>query len=257
MKYVWIVVCLFCVLAYPLKGNDKLKESAKLKVLFIGNSQMMRCKLPTMISAMADSAPTDFPRLEIGQDLTGGALLKTRWVPAVCDLIATGKWTYVVIQELYSAKQENFEPYALLFDEAIRKAGAKTILFATASVTESYSVSFSYPASTKALNDMQIAFGRKQNIPVAAAGYAWMRYLGDHPSDAQVLDLYDADKGHPGLKGSYIYACLLYAVITGKSPLGLTSMFTEDIQRETIISKDEATKMQQAAWEQYMEDSTR
>ena len=104
---------------------------------------------------------------------------------------------------------------------------------------------------------MQISFGRKKGITVAAAGYAWMKYLGPNPSEEQLIDLYNNDRGHPGYKGSYIYACLLYAVITGKNPAKLTSEFKNNpnIKCSIIISKEEAVKMQKAAWDQYLENS--
>ncbi|MEI6422598.1 MAG: hypothetical protein WCP55_10290, partial [Lentisphaerota bacterium] len=132
----------------------------------------------------------------------------------------------------------------------IRKSGSKTILFATANVTQYYNASFKYPDSFEKLNDMQIAFGKKRGILVAAAGYAWIKYLGPNPSEAQLLDLYHADKGHPGKKGTYIYACLLYACISGLNPAGLTSEF-KDIRDGIFIINDEAVKMQKSAWEEY------
>jgi hypothetical protein len=161
-----------------------------------------------------------------------------------------------VIQELYNIEREPFEEYAIKFDDEIKKAGSKTILFATANVTKYYSPKFSYPDSFKALNQMQVELAKKRGIPVAAAGYAWMKYLGPNPTEEQMLDLYDKDKGHPGAKGTYIYACLLYAVITGKTPEGLVSEFP-NIKGGIVIPKDEALKMQKAAWEQYQENVNR
>ena len=166
-------------------------------------------------------------------------------------MIAADKWDYVVIQELFSANEQEFEKYAGMFDGLIRKNGAKTIFFATANVTQYYGASFKYPDSFEKLNGMQIAFGTKWGIPVAAAGYAWMRYLGTNPSEAQILDLYHEDKGHPGLKGTYIYSCLLYACITGLNPAGLTSEFNY-IPGIAPITREEAARMQNAAWEQYV-----
>jgi hypothetical protein len=69
-----------------------------------------------------------------------------------------------------------------------------------------------------------------------------------------ILDLYHPDKGHPGFKGTYIYACLLYACITGLNPEGLAAEF-KDIAGGIAIAKEEAVKMQKAAWEQYLENS--
>ena len=227
-----------------------------LRVLYVGNSQMFYYDLPTMISLMADSAPPSNARIEAGKALVGGASLKKHWDTegkgSVRELLATQHWDYVVLQELFSAKAPEFEDYAAKLHEAIRKADSNTIIFATASVTEAYSGGYKYPDSFKALNDMQISFAKKNKIAVAAAGYAWMRYLGDNPTEAQRLDLYHADKGHPGGKGSYIYACLLYAVITGKSPEGLISEFP-NIRGGVVIPKEEAARMQKAAWDEYLE----
>lgn len=230
-----------------------------MRVLFVGNSQMMTYELPQMIKVMSESAPAGFPRIEPGEALAGGMTLKSHWEKGEQPgtpraMIAADKWDYVVLQEIFMADQHLFATYATMFDEAIKKAGAKTILFATASVTKDYHVSCHFPDASKALNDMQIEFGKQRKLRVAAAGYAWMKYLGPNPSDAQILDLYHRDRGHPGSKGTYIYACLLYAMITGKNPAGLTSEF-KDIQGGIIIRQDEAAKMQQAAWEQYLETS--
>ena len=227
-----------------------------MKVLFIGNSQMGAYDLPRMMEVMSQSAPADHPRIEVGRGIVDGKGLKGYWeageekgTPRA--MIAADKWDYVVIQEIFCANEPEFETYAEMFDELIRKHGSKTILFATANVTQYYNASFKYPDSFETLNDMQIAFGKKRGIPVAAAGYAWMRYLGPNPSGAQIVDLYHEDKGHPGQKGTYIYACLLYACIAGLNPAGLTSEF-KDIHGGIAITKEEAAKMQKAAWEQYL-----
>jgi len=229
-----------------------------LKVLFIGNSQFACYELPRMFQIVSDSAPADSPRIEIGQALIMGATLKRHWEASAGSepphsLIATGHWDYVVLQENCCATEPEFIQYAELFDELIRKHGSKTILFAAASATQYYAPAFKYPDSFESLNAMQVVFGKKKGIPVAAAGYAWMKYLGPNPTEAQILDLYHADKGHPGSKGTYIYACLLYACIIGRNPAGLTSEF-KDIQGGIVIKQEEAAKMQRVAWEQYLED---
>lgn len=231
-------------------------EVISMKVLLIGNSQMQSYDLPRMLALMSESAPVDHPRLDIGKVAVGGGTLKKHWDAGEAPgsprtMIASDKWDHVVIQEIYCVDESEFEKYAELFNDLIRKNGTKTILFATANVTHYYNASFKYPDSFEKLNDMQIAFGKRKGITVAAAGYAWMRYLGKNPTEAQLLDLYHADKGHPGPKGTYIYACLLYSCITGLSPAGLASEF-KDIRDGIFIEKEDALKMQKAAWEQYL-----
>ncbi len=229
-----------------------------LKVLFIGNSQMQCYDLPQMIKIMSESAPAASPRIAIGRALIGGKGLKGFWEAGEAQgsprgMIREEKWDYVVIQEIFNAKEQEFQDYATRFDNEITDAGSTTILFATANVTQYYSAGYRYPEAFQKLNDMQILFGREKKLPVAAAGYAWMKYLGPNPSEKQLLDLYHQDKGHPGAKGTYIYACLLYAVITGKTPVGLTSEF-KSIRGGIAMTKEEAANMQKAAWEQRQEN---
>ncbi len=261
-----IFFCLCIIIAGPLPVRSQTR------VLFLGNSQLgvydgitgkQIYDLPNMIRDISESAPTDFQRIEIGMKLVGGASLRKLWemgekpgTPRA--MIATGQWDYVVIQEIYNADEQEFKTFATMFDDVIRKTGAKTILFATAGVTQYYAPSLlPYPDEFKKLNGMQVSFGKKNGIPVAAAGYAWMKYLGRNPSEEKLLDLYAKDKGHPGYKGSYIYACLLYAVITGKNPAGLTNEFknNSDFKSNIIIREDQAAKMQKSAWRQYRKSS--
>ena len=236
-----------------------------MKILLVGNSQMGAYNLPRMLRIMSASAPKGYPRLKIGEAIFGGATLKTHWEKGKGEgapraMIAGGKWDCVVIQEIFCVHKPGFRPefekYATLLDGAIRKSGAKTILFATANITQFYKPSYKeyrYPDSFKKLNDMQLRFGKKHGITVAAAGYAWMKYLGKNPSKKKLMDLYHSDKGHPGGKGTYLYACLLYAVLTGRSPVGLARSF-KDIRGGFSVPKKEALRMQQDAWSQYLKN---
>lgn len=222
-----------------------------MRILFIGNSQMRYCNVPALVRELAESAPEEAPRLVCSEVVSGGKTLQLHWdagdgpgTPR--GTIAEGNWDRVVVQEIYSAPREQFEAYAGRFQEAIHAAGSTTVLFATASVTGHYSQQYSYPESTRGLNEMQLAYGRRRGVQVAAAGLAWIRYLGPSPSEAQVLDLYAQDRGHPGPKGSYIYACLLYAALTGCTPVGLSPRVND-----LVLDSDEAAGMQRAAWEEY------
>jgi hypothetical protein len=229
-----------------------------MNILLIGNSQMGVCNLPQMLRLMSESAPDSHPRLNIGQVVTGGASLKSHWEAGVSPdsprgKIAAGGWDKVVIQEIFNAEPSDFETYALKFDGLIREAGARAALFATANVTRYYNPAFDYPGSFERLNGMQLRLGKERGVTVAAGGFAWMRYWGTNPSDQQMLDLYHPDKGHPGKKGTYIYACLLYAVLTGESPSGLIRSFPDIPGGD--ISAEEAARMQKAAWNQFNADS--
>ena len=55
--------------------------------------------------------------------------------------------------------------------------------------------------------------------------------------------LFAKDKMHPGLWGSYIYACGIYSVLTRRSPLGLAA--------PADMPPDVAKALQEAAWAQH------
>jgi hypothetical protein len=268
-----MVFCQKTIAAEELIVKDGKAETdagkAPLKVLFLGNSQLRKCNVPLIIEQLSASAPADYPRIVAGHANMGGGELIEHWNAGLGldeqtsrEKIMGEKWDYVVIQEHYKAGYngaytKRFKAYATMLFRTIKTSDAKPILFATANCSpytgrgsKGY---YEFPGSFKKLNDVQIDLGKERGIPVAAAGYAWLKYLGPNPTKEQLLDLYDKDMGHPGHKGSYIYACLLYAVITGKSPVGLTANFKAGRSQKFTLLQDEAARMQKVAWEQYQE----
>lgn len=232
-------------------SQEKEAESPKpIRVLFVGNSQIYYNDMPRILEALAESAPKDRPRIKAGRALTGGATLEYHWNKGTGKdtpraKITEEKWDYVVIQEYSSvASQESFTKHARLFHELIRPTGAQTVLFATANFPSPY------PKGFQDLHDKHVALAQELKVPLAAGGKAWMAYWGDNPTLEQRLDLFDKDKGHPGKKGSYLYACTFYALFTGQSPVGLTHRLPSP---EHTITPDEAKRFQEAAWQVHQE----
>jgi hypothetical protein len=58
--------------------------------------------------------------------------------------------------------------------------------------------------------------GDELTSPVAAVGDAWVVARKQRPD----LDLYVSDGSHPSPAGSYLAACVIYATLTGRSPVG-------------------------------------
>lgn len=227
------------------------RAAEPLRVLFVGNSQMYTCNLPRMVQELADSAPADAPRLEVGRAILGGRGLQGYWEAGEeagrpRAMIATGGWQVVILQEAYDIWDEPFDDYVARFHALVQASGARSLLFATASISDLF------PDGFRKLNEPQLAWGRAHGVACAAAGYAWLDYLGAAPDRERLLDLYSADRKHPGPKGTYLYACLLYAHLTGKNPAGLTHTFAH--LGGEIMSDEEATRMQTVAWARYQED---
>lgn len=239
---------IFMTLAEPsLAQEPKLKD---LRVLFIGNSQIYYNDLPRMVEALAESAPSGRPRIRADRFVKGGASLESLWKAGTAPgsaraKIQDSKWDYVVVQEIYYVKREAFDMYAPLFHELIHQQGARTVLLCTASISQRY------PNGFQELHDMHIAMGKKLKVPVAAAGKSWLAYWGEQPTPEERLALYAPDKAHPGKKGSYIYACNLYAVLTGQAPLGLTHRLPQEAA--DTITEAEARRFQEAAWKVHQE----
>ena len=255
-RYVQFAATLLALLvahaAVPFAGAQEKGAAPPqtIRVLFVGNSQIFFNDLPRLIEALSESAPADRPRIQAGRALAGGASLakhRNRGTDqgTARAKIAEEKWDYVVLQDIYNVKPESFNEHARLFHELIREHGAQSLLFSTANVSSLY------PKGFLDLHDMNVALGKELNVPVAAAGKAWLTYWGKNPSPEQRLALYDPDKGHPGKKGSYIYACTLYAALTGLSPIGLTHRVPD--QPEDTVTAAEAKAFQEAAWRVHQE----
>jgi hypothetical protein len=250
----FIAVALLVATSIVIYGaNLQSTATNTIRVLFVGNSQTDFWDLPATVEALAKSAPVDRPRITVGKAIMHGTGLAGYWDSGEGfrkprSKIKSKKWDYVVIQDAYASPVEMFRKYALLFHDAINRTNAKTILFATASTNDLY------PSGFKEIYEMHSDLSKELGVPLAAGGYAWLKYWGTNPTLEQRLSLYASDKAHPGERGSYIYACVLYSAITGFSPIGLT----HDIPNlsPNAVTKDKAYAFQLAAWNQHLESNS-
>src|SRR4051812_13716192 len=239
-----------------LAAADEKDPPKPIRVLFVGNSQFYYNHLHKIVEALAESAPKDRPRIltdakPSDRSIAGGASLESHWKrgsgkDTARGKIAGEKYDFVILQD-YSGvtSKESFTMYAKLFHDLIRKNGGKTVLFSTAHFPNRV------PKGFLEVHDRHVPLAKELNVPVAAGGKAWLAYWGDNPTREQILALYDKDKGHPGPKGSYLYACILYALLTAQSPVGLTHRVPN--QPEGAITPGEAKRSQEAAWRIHQE----
>ncbi len=238
---------LLAALAFtPARAADataKPERPKTIKVLMIGNSQCPLIVNNHLIENLAKSN-NDGPLIEITGCVKGGATLKSHWdngtgPKSAREMIAGGKWNFVVLQEIYNIKEEDMRPYAVLFHDMIKNNGAQTVLFGTASNISDY------PKGFERLHQAHLNIGNELNVPIVDASYAYFKYLGDKPSAEKMESLFAKDKAHPGMWGSYIYTCGIYSVVTGRSPVGLTGL--------TDMPAEVAKALQEAAWAQHQE----
>ena len=228
-------------------GKTFTEESPKnlmpIKVLLVGNSQCPTIISNQMLEKLAVSDKGGIP-IKVGGCIKGGASLKTHWEAGLNkgsarEMIASGNWDFVVLQDIYNTQEPAFQPYARLFHELIKKTGKQTVLFGTASILSDF------PKGFERQHRLHLAMGRELGVLIVDSSEAYKKYFGSSPTPEKMESLFAKDKAHPGLLGSYLYSCGIYSAITGRTTVGLA--FPES------ISADVAKNIQDIAWEQYKE----
>ena len=156
------------------------------------------------------------------------------------------RWDFVVLQaqstEAVHAPAA-FEEYARRFDEAVRRRRARTVILGTWALRHS-------PYSPTSFDEEYKKVAHRLGALLAPVGTAWAEL------DARGIDLFEDDT-HPNIAGSYLVACVLYAVVYGQSPAGATHTFDvhfeiPEVYRRSLerdrIAEGTATAIQTTAW---------
>ena len=159
--------------------------------------------------------------------------------------IQEGTWDIVVLQGTLFFKDnpiEDFYEAVRIFDQAIKDAGAQTILVMNWEVGN-----ITIDEIVQANNDLASELG----IKVAPAGLAFQRSIQERP---------DLDLGgkSPSAAGTYLYTCVLYATLFDQSPVGIDyqpldifagNKAMEIMNEDWQLTDDEVAFIQQVAWE--------
>ena len=187
-----------------------LADKTDLFVLFIGNSFTARNDLPGLIAKMAAVKGRCIDHKLIS---AGGASLRKHWNGASArQEIASGRYDLVVLQEqstLPIKNEQRFFENVRLFDEAVKAAEAKTVLYMTWARQNA-------SESQAALTSAYTAIGRELGAVVAPVGAAWEKHLAKHQEPV----LHDRDQSHPTLAGSFLAACVFVGTLFSESPAG-------------------------------------
>ena len=219
------------------------EDPKPLKVLLVGNSQCPTIVKEQFLEKLAASDKGGRP-LKIGACVKGGASLKSHWDAGTGEgtaraMIAAGGWDFVVLQDIYNVQETAFQPAARQFHALVKESGSRTLLFGTASILSDY------PKGFERQHGLHLAMGKELGVPIVDASTAYVKYFGEKPSTERLESLFAKDKAHPGLWGSYLYSCMIYSALTGRSPIGLAS--PDAIPPETV------KLLQETAWAQHQE----
>ncbi len=207
--------------------------AAALNFLFIGNSFTQRNDLPGLQAAMAHNRGV---RIRHNLISAGGASLRTHWnAGRAAKEIETGDYDFVVLQEQSTLPVKNPKRMAenvRLFDEGVKQAGAKTVLYMT------WARQFA-PESQKAITDAYNSIGKELGAIVVPVGDAWQKFMAKHTQPS----LYDRDQSHPSTAGTYFAVCVFMAALLKINPVGLVA------GGEGLNDQDRKV-LQTAAWKQ-------
>ena len=123
-----------------------------------------------------------------------------------------------------------FTRYARMDSEIARRHGAEPVLF----------MSWAYadrPEMTAQLAEAYTTAGNDNGALVIPAGLAFARVVAERPD----LQLYQPDRRHPTLAGSYLAASTSYAALYGRSP--------EENSYIAGLDADTARTLRRAAWQ--------
>jgi len=171
------------------------------RVLFIGNSlTFWNQGVDVMVKKLV-------PGIETQRVAVGGATLETLWNNDEAKLACADNWNVVVLQEdLPETTQASFRRHAKLWCEHVRKYGAEPVFYAA----------WAYDRLPTFDDDAICAeharAAEENNARIAPVGAA-------RTAGPEELDLFDDDREHPSLAGTYLASCVIAATIYGPEAL--------------------------------------
>ena len=164
-------------------------------------------------------------------------------------LLELGTWDYVVIQEQsqkpsfpdWQVAQDVF-PYAEALCDTMRAYNACTepVFFMTwgrkngdASNCAVWPPVCTFEGMNQRLRNSYMQMGVDNNATVSPVGAAWKMAI----DSGYVPDLYTPDQSHPSEHGSYLAACVHYATMFQKSPVGNPFHFTLNAADATFLQQ--------------------
>lgn len=224
--------------AAPAPTVKRLSVESPQRILFVGNSYFYyNDSLHNHVRRMAIAAdPALEKALQYKSATIGAAPLAHHDVKG---LLAPGRlgmkqpYDVVILQgnsgdALADARRAAFREKVVEFSAEIAKTGAKTALYMThAYVPPNKDAS---PDMIRKVEDMYLAAGNEVGALVIPVGLAFEEAYRQRP-DIVLHKTYDGS--HPDLIGTYLAACVVYASLYGKSPVGNTYDYYGKVDRDT------------------------
>ena len=247
-----VITCLILLTAVgcsPTINCENPQDAAScVRILFIGNSFTFENDLPGMFTKLAKSG---------GHTVVTGMAAQGGWTladhvnsSATLTQISGSTWDYVVLQEqseipaFEQSREVTMYPAARTLVRQIAAVGARPIFFMTWAHQDGlpeYNLQ-DYQSMQFQIDIGYMGIAQELSARVAPVGYAWLLAKGQNPQ----LDLWQSDGSHPSVQGTYLAACVFYAVIFRQSPEGLSY--------QAGLAKDSANYIQKISGSTVLDD---
>jgi hypothetical protein len=219
-----------------------------VRVLFVGNSFTFHNSLPKLVQGLAMADPGPKPMFAVQYAASNWRLKRAAEDDGLARLLEEIRWDVLVLQEhslplSFSPeyRRRETDPYALAISA---RAGARTLLFMTWGYRDGDRDNV--PGDTYLAMQQRLAYNYRDlaeqfSAEVAPVGIAWAETLERRPG----IELWWRDGRHPGKRGSYLAACVFYAVITGRDPTGNDfvdglefeeALFLQEVARDVVLT---------------------
>ena len=214
-------------------GDLALAKSDRpgVRVLFVGNSFTYYHSMPELVQELAEHDGGAPPVFAISYTAPNWSLREASESDGLHHLLEEVQWDFVVLQDVSwlpaaspEVRHREMDPFVYSLRRDIVSTGARPVLFMTWGYEDGESSADSYEYMQERLAAGYSDLGNRLSVPVAPVGLAWADALRRDPG----LDLWSYDGHHPGPRGSYLAACVFYAQLTGRNPLG--SDFIADLE---------------------------
>lgn len=258
LRYGPVIYASLIIFLFFVSSKESSGEAAKIRVLFIGNSLTFTNDLPRRIAELAK-----FRNFYVEYDMyaPGGYTLSQHAAdPLLLEKINKGTWDFVVLQEqsqLSAFSQEQIQqevyPYAKKLSRLIRNAnsGTRIVFYMTMARKDGdpQNVRISpelgtYKGMQRRISASYMSMAQQNQGLLVPAGLVWENVRSKRPS----LDLY-ADDIHPNRTGTYLIACVFYAILFKDSPVGLPRPEQIDIDTANFLQKVTADIVTSMSWD--------
>ncbi len=208
-----------------------------LRILYLGNSLTAANDLPALVAAMAASAGV---RIEWRAVTPGGVNLEDHWHDGRGEkLLSAERWDFLVLQQGPSSRMEgraDLRLWAARWAQRARRREVEPALYMV----------WPYQGQKRGFEDVATSYreaAKAAKSRILPAGEAWEACLDEDPETR----LYEEDKLHPTLAGSWLAALVLTKELAGVEPESVPDRLELDSGRRVELDPALARRLSRAA----------